>query len=208
MTAPTKEALRREALAWRKGLSPAQKEEEEAALLRQLLALPLWQQASLILCYRSTPQELGTHSILAAALAVGKQLALPRCNNQTKTLEFLEYRGEQALLPGPLGLWEPDPTRCPPVTPNVATLCLVPALAADRRGIRLGYGGGWYDRYLAGFPGHSLVLCRESWLLPEQVPADPWDQPVGGILTPGGYTPTPTPHRRYPHGLDDSGQRP
>lgn len=196
MTAPTKEALRREVLAWREGLSPAYKAQEEAALLRLLPDVDLWRQASLVLCYHSTPRELGTRGILAAALDQGKEVALPRCDTATRQLHFLLYREEDALLPGPMGLWEPDPARCPPADWDADTLCLVPALAADRRGHRLGYGGGWYDRFLARFSGHTVALCRTPWLLKE-LPADPWDQPVEGVLTPGGCHPVPpSPTRR------------
>ena len=189
MTNPAKEALRREALAWREGLSHEEKAAGEGEMLRRLGALPAWAGADLILTYYSTPREIDTHGLIAAALGEGRTVALPRCDYQTRRLVFLECRGEDALMPAPMALWEPDPRRCPPVTPGAGTLCVVPALAADGAGLRMGYGGGWYDRFLEDFPGTALALCWDCWRL-QKIPADPWDRPVKLVVTQTGCWPS------------------
>lgn len=177
-----KEDLRRQARAWRAALTPGEKARQEEAVARRLAELSAWRDADWVLVYHSTPQELSTRPVLQLAREAKKKVALPRCDHGTHTLDFLEYGGEEMLLPGRMGLLEPDPARCPPATPTERSLCVVPALAADRWGNRLGYGGGWYDRFLAGFPGVSALLIWDRWLL-EELPAEAHDQRLDWVVT-------------------------
>ena len=185
MISQEKEALRQEILAWRRGLTPEEKQRGAVAMAEALSALPAWQQADAVFVYYATPREVPTLPIIQMALDQGKVVALPRCLHQTHQLAFLRYQGEDTLLPGPMGLQEPDPERCPPVAATSASLCVAPALAADRHGMRLGYGGGWYDRFLAGFPGRSAVLVWDRWLV-EALPAEAHDRPLDWVITPQG----------------------
>lgn len=180
-TVDQKRRLRQEVHLWRRTFSPEQKKRQERDILHRVLALSSWKGSETIFVYHATTQEIATQGIIRAGLEAGKRIALPRCNYQTRELEFYRWQGEP-LLAAPLGIYEPDPDRCPRVLPEEEGLCVTPALAADLEGYRLGYGGGWYDRFLAEYRGTAAVLMWDRWLL-EAVPAEPHDRPADLIVT-------------------------
>ncbi len=123
----------------------------------------------------------GYHVYFAPLLDEGKQVAAPHCVPGTRKMAFYWFKGPDDLIKGSFGLWEPDPNRCVLATADETTLCLVPGLAFDRDGYRLGFGKGYYDRFLPTFPGHTVGLCYEECLL-GQVPRAPWDQHVDQLI--------------------------
>lgn len=146
-----------------------------AGMARALFALPRWQAARSVLAFAALPDEPDTGPMLARALAEGKRLFLPRVTGKT-AMEWVEIPGLDLLQPGVFGIPEP-PASLPPVSPpESGALALVPCLAAGRDGVRLGRGGGYYDRFLAQYKGERLLLCPSALLLPE-LPRDPWDIP-------------------------------
>ena len=153
-----------------------------AAMARALAALPVWQTASAVFCFAALPDEPDTLPILRAALTAGKRLYLPRIVNGT--MEAVPVWDLDDLRPGAYGI--PEPAGPAAALPPGA-LALLPCLAMDARGVRLGRGGGYYDRFLAGFAGPRLVLCPAALVLPV-LPQDAWDVPLapGEILTETG----------------------
>lgn len=144
-----------------------------AAMDRQLSALPCWHRAEAVLAFAALPDEPDTGPLLARALAEGKRLFLPRVTGKT-TMEWVEIPALALLTPGAFGIPEP-PAHLPAAElPQNATLALIPCLAASPDGVRLGRGGGYYDRFLAHYKGGRMLLCPASLLLPE-LPADSWD---------------------------------
>lgn len=130
--------------------------------------LPVWRDASLVLAYLATGSEVETRGLVRAAWEAGKRLAVPRCVVAEKRMEWVEIRSLEGLAPGTHGIEEP-PASCPAL-PDAGVLmpdalALVPGLAFDCAGQRLGYGGGYYDRFLAAFPGTSLGLCPRALLV-------------------------------------------
>ena len=96
-------------------------------------------------------------------------------------MEARLYRGMSRLSPGAFGIPEPDPD-CPVVKVEDLSMILVPGLCFDLRRFRLGHGGGYYDRYLAGFSGLTVALCRDRLLFPS-LPTEPHDRAVDLLLT-------------------------
>ena len=96
---------------------------------------------------------------------------------------MVRFEGSRQLAKGPYGIVEP--TGSTVLDKRMALPILVPGLAFDRRGHRVGYGGGYYDRYLKNYPGLKVGLCYEACLL-DEIEVDPWDQPVDILLTERG----------------------
>lgn len=161
-------------------LTDEERRASDQLLLQRFLSLPQLAQSGPILLYYGVGNEPDTAQLLASQVLRGKVLSLPRCLSGGQ-MEARQFRGVRHLTPGPFGIPEPD-NSCPIVKRDHLSIILVPGLAFDSRGFRLGHGGGYYDRYLAGFPGLTVGLCRDKLLLPS-LPTEPHDQPVDLILT-------------------------
>lgn len=144
------------------------------AMADALFGLPAWQQAHTVLAFASLPDEPDTAPMLRQALAEGKRLLLPRVTGDG-TMDWVEIPDLGLLQRGTFGIWEP-PAALPPVCPpdDSTALALLPCLAVGADGVRLGRGGGYYDRFLAHYKGKRLLLCPTALILPH-IPADAWD---------------------------------
>lgn len=169
-------ALRRQAAA----LTPAERADSDAALFARFLALPQVAQAETILLYHGMGTEPDTQQLLAPLWAAGKRLALPRCTGP-RAMEARVVTPSTPLRRHRYGMWEPG-AECPLAEPEELELILVPGLAFDGRGGRLGQGGGFYDSYLPRCTALTVALCRSCFLL-EHVPLEAHDCRVAGILT-------------------------
>lgn len=173
-----KAALRRAVKAF--PLSELEKAESDARLFARFLALPQVARASSLLLFWGVGSEPDTALLLEPLWATGKLVALPRCLPDGE-MEARRYLGPDRLSPNAFGIPEPDDT-CPIVTKDSLDLILVPNLCCDRTCHRLGHGGGYYDRYLSGFQGVTVALCRDG-LLQDRVPREEHDLPVDIVLT-------------------------
>lgn len=178
-----KAALRRRALDWLAALSPEARAAGDAALFRRFLSLPQVGGASTVLLYCGMGAEPDTLRLLPPLFAAGKAVCLPRCL-PGRRMEVRLVRPDSALIRHPYGMLEPGEA-CPPVPPEEIDLALVPGLAFDRSGGRLGRGGGFYDRWLSGFSGVTAALCRDG-LLVDAVPRLPHDLGVDLVITETG----------------------
>lgn len=180
--AAAKRALRREAAAARDAVSG--RAAAAAAACGHLSALPAYRSAETVLWYASMPSELATAPAVEAALAEGRRVAVPWCDGEELGLWRIESTSE--LVPGTWGIPEPpaprreDPKRR--TAPEEIGLVVVPGLAFDRRGRRLGHGKGYYDRLLARSPAVRAGLCFEAQVFPE-VPAGPHDAVMDFVVT-------------------------
>jgi 5-formyltetrahydrofolate cyclo-ligase len=182
--AAEKAALRRRLLAVRARLSPDQRTAAARALRDAVLELPQAQMAGTIAAYYSLASEPDTHGLVYALWKRGSYVLLPLLRPDAD-LDWASYEGPDSLRPGPRGLAEPaEPPRGMDAVAR-ADLVLVPALAVDRGGVRLGRGGGSYDRALArvgpGVPTIALIYDGE---LLDEVPADDHDQRVRLVARP------------------------
>lgn len=139
-----------------------------------LFPLPCWAAAGTVLAFAAMPDEPDTAAILRQALADGKHLLLPRVLSKT-AMDWVEIPDLALLRPGAFGILEP-PADLPAADPAAFArpLALIPCLAAGRDGVRLGRGGGYYDRFLAHYKGAKLLLCPEA-VLTDTLPCDDWD---------------------------------
>jgi 5-formyltetrahydrofolate cyclo-ligase len=151
------------------------------ALCEQLSQWSVFVQATHVLAYYPMPHEVDCRPLWAKH--PDKHWYLPRCG-PNKTLTWHAYQPTDPLDTTPFGLTQP-PASSPAclLPPPTDTLLLVPALLCDAKGYRLGYGGGYYDRFLASHPAYqarTVGLCHA--LYPAPLPTDPWDKPLRWVL--------------------------
>ena len=151
---------------------------QDKALFKAFLGLPAVKAAGTVMAFWGVGTEPETTGLISALLASGKKVALPRCLPGGR-MEARLYRGGR-LVRGTHGIAEPGED-CPMVEREAVDVILVPALCYDRRGFRLGHGGGYYDRWLAGYEGTTVGMCYKE-LLREELPREAHDLPVKLLL--------------------------
>ena len=175
-----KKVLRAQFLKRRATLTQTLRGDMDRAIAERVLELPAYTACGTLFSYVSVRQEVDTRALIRAALRDGKRVAVPRCEG--KRLVFYVIDSLAALLYGGFGLPEPPPGG-EPVLPDARSLCLVPGLAFDCGGARIGYGGGFYDRFLPAFPGLSVGLCYAPLLADAPLPMEPHDCRVAMVVT-------------------------
>ena len=184
MTSGAKAATRQAVLLRRDALPGGERALLSGRIVAAILGLPTYQEADAVLAYASFGTELQTDGLLRRVLDDGKALVLPRV--ERSGLGLYEVRDLAIdLAPGTWGIREPEPDRCPPADPDGVGFALIPGVAFDRRARRLGYGGGFYDRLLAGgLPeGTPLVSGAFEVQIVDEVPTDPHDASVDFVIT-------------------------
>lgn len=154
-------------------------QEDAGTLFEQFLALPEVEAAGTVMVFYGTGREPDTLPLIRALLGRGKRVALP---------VVLPHRGMEArqvldvdqLVPNRFGIPEPDQS-CPVVPKGDIAVALIPHLMCDREGYRLGWGGGYYDRWLADFTGLTVSVCRPNRLV-DHMPREEFDVPVKLVL--------------------------
>jgi 5-formyltetrahydrofolate cyclo-ligase len=143
--------------------------------------------ARTVCAYLPFGTEPGTTALVDALAAGGARVLLPVIRPQPGPLDWAEYTGEADLVPGRLrGILEPAGKRLGVEAVGAAELVLVPAMAVDHRGVRLGRGAGHYDRSLVfATPGTALLAVVRDEELVERLPGEPHDVRMSGALTPG-----------------------
>jgi 5-formyltetrahydrofolate cyclo-ligase len=181
-----KRALRRAIVERILALDPQLRRREEAVLAARFATLPGFAEAKTVLLYVTAfPEEIATGPMLEQALACGKQLICPRVDRAERRLRLFRIEDpKRDLTPGTLGIPEPRPG-CPEAEPGAVDWVLVPGLAFDTHGYRVGRGAGHYDRLLptlrASTPRWALILdCQ--WV--EDLPVEPHDIPLDGVASP------------------------
>lgn len=186
---PEKASLRRELLAARALLSTEDVTAAATALASRALALPELADARTVAAYVSVGREPGTRALLDALRERGVRVLLPVLLADND-LDWAVYGGAEHLLPAGRGLLEPDGDRLGPAAVVEADAVLLPGLAVDGAGMRLGRGGGSYDRVLARLSAAgadpALIVLLYADEVVARVPVEPHDHPVDAVVTPAG----------------------
>ena len=148
-----KKTLRKETIAAMKELPQSVKAEADSQLTQRFIQLPAFQEAQTLATYLSMGHEFSTASLIQAALQSGKRVCVPRTYPQGR-MEFVEY-DPNILEKTRFGLLEPNETG-KVVDQSKIDLIHVPGVVFQSKGYRIGYGGGYYDRYLADFTGKTV----------------------------------------------------
>lgn len=162
-------------------LSPEELVQSDSALFARFLALPQVEEAEAIFAFRGVPgKEPDTARLIGELVRRGKTVGLPRML-PGRRMEVRRFDPDRPLVTAAFGIAEPGED-CPLLERKAIDLALVPAMCYDRRGYRLGFGGGYYDRWLEGFSGFTVGLCREA-VLRDRVPIEAHDARVDLLLT-------------------------
>lgn len=179
-------AVRQQVQAARDALDPAERQARSAAICRMIVGLPEFEQAGSVMLFASFGSELSTRELIERTLTTGKRLILPAVQGRGRLALRVVCDPATELARGKWGIPEPC-VRCPEIAVGELDFLLVPGLAFDERGGRVGYGGGYYDcliRQLVARPQPPAIVaaCFELQLLPT-VPTSNHDLPVPIIVT-------------------------
>lgn len=181
----TKKELRQIVKGRRALLTPEEERENSEKILSFLISLPEYEKADQILCYVDYNHEVHTRPILKKALADGKRAAVPRVTG--KEMEFFYIEDETDLEPGHFGIPEPK-EGLPAVREADASLFVMPGVAFDRAHHRIGYGGGFYDRYLERHPGLLSAAVAFECQIFDSVPFEAFDKRPQILITEAGIS--------------------
>ncbi len=179
-----KDAVREKYRPLRRDVPDDVRRARDGAILDRVRALVSYRHADTVLLYAPMADEVDVMPLAKDAWASGKRVAFPRCHDGAHTMDFHIVSSEKELLPGAFGLSEPPPD-APIYNFTVDTgsaICIIPGLVFDRGGYRVGYGRGYYDRYLSAFPGSKVGVVHHDFLLPA-VPRGRFDLAVDIVLT-------------------------
>ena len=178
-----KQRLREERLAAREALSEQERSVLDDRITQKLLVTSEYAEATTVLTYVSVSSEVSTRMFIECALRDGKTVAVPRCL-PGHCLEFVAITSLDQLIAAPFGLLEP-PKELSALTEEQmdASICIVPALLVDTKGYRLGYGAGFYDRFLSTYSGKKICLAYQQNLSKTELPHTAFDVAVDMVIT-------------------------
>ncbi|NDY55943.1 5-formyltetrahydrofolate cyclo-ligase [Desulfovibrio sulfodismutans] len=189
--ASQKKALRARLLSQRGSLDPATVRQDSAMAARRLLDDPRLGAPHCVLLYLPVKNEPDTRDMFAELSRRGTTVLLPRCRDgEAGELDLYGVDDLAQVCPGRFGILEPDPGRCRPALDMPPEVAVVPGVAFDRRGFRLGFGGGYYDRLFAR-PEMARTLrigLAYDFQVVDRLPAEAWDKPMHALCTPKEMT--------------------
>ena len=174
-----KSELRKEARQKRKSIVDKDKKDNIAD---NLFSLDEYINAKTVLCYASLDDEINTDIIINRALSDNKCVAVPRCRDLSGNMDFYLISSLNQLKSGSFTVREPTPDGCKMLCDFDNSIIIVPALMFDKGGFRLGYGKGYYDRFLNNYNHPSIGLCYDE-MLTDKIPIDEYDKNVKIIVT-------------------------
>ena len=178
-----KRKIRCDAKCKREAHSEYDRTEKSKRIAERLFAHPDFKSAKTILFYASTKHEANTHEMIEDALMAGKKVALPATDMKCHCLHIFEIKCLRDVEPGQFGILEPVKGKSSPIKPASVDLVIVPGLAFDCKGNRIGYGMGFYDSLLKQMPHAKAIALAFEFQLVEEIPSEAHDVRVHRIIT-------------------------
>lgn len=179
-----KREIRRKMLALRRALSDDEAVKKAESLTSWILTLPEYKKAKRIMAFLAMKGESNLDGLIARALSDGKEVYVPVCLPE-RQMEAGRLLDMDHFVRGPLGLRD-LPKGYDTVSPEKLDLVLVPGVACDREGNRLGMGAGYYDRYLVHVPFEKRIVALWDFQVAEAIPSEPFDERMARIVTDKG----------------------
>lgn len=177
-----KETLRKSMLVSLSKLSTLKRHKIEKELHKQLFSSTFWSHAETVGLTLSQDIEWDTRTIVEQAWKESKRVCVPKTIHQRKELHFYEIKDFDQVVLGYFNIEEPDPEKTKRVRKESIDLLIVPGVLFNRQGYRIGFGGGYYDRFLQSYAGTRLSLIHSNQFL-DDLPIENHDIPVQFILT-------------------------
>ena len=177
-----KASLRERFIKLRGGIGPESRSRRDDEISKAVLETGAYRSADTVLIYISSSVEVNTSNLIKQALDDNKTVAIPYCVPGKRELEFYLFDENTPLRPNKIGIMEPVPDVNRLVTSFSGSLCIVPAIACDYEGFRLGYGGGYYDRFLARYNGYTIAVVYDNCLT-KSLSRGQFDIPVDAVAT-------------------------
>lgn len=155
--------------------------EMDKKILDKICILNAYKNNETVFTYVSKEIEVDTHELIKRCWSDGKKVAVPACNSEDRTMNFYFINSFEDLEKATFGLLEPKREKCELVTDYSTGLCIVPGFCFDYKGYRLGYGYGYYDRFLQNFQGINLGICYSNCMIPK-LPHGKFDKHVDILL--------------------------
>ena len=174
-----KKYLRKKYKEIRSSIGDCQKLSDD--IFRLFINSSFYDDADMIFTYWSTGSEVSTHNLISRALYDGKKVALPKCVDNQGNMKFYFISSPDDLSVGMYGIMEPT-ENFPADIFSENSVCVVPGLSFDNNGFRLGYGKGYYDRFLNSFSGIAVGFCYDECIA-ELLPRNEFDKKVDYIIT-------------------------
>ncbi len=177
-----KQQLRKEVLANLQKMTYRTYVNDSHELGHKLLSLPIIMEATTIAVTVSRRPEVDTIAIIEALWQLGKTVVVPKCETPTKTMKFYILEDFAQLETVYMDLREPNPVVCEEITPDIIDIVIVPGVVFSPQGYRIGFGGGYYDRFLAMYPLPTVALAFDCQVR-DKVPRDVYDIPIDTLIT-------------------------
>lgn len=179
-----KQSLRKQHKETRLKMNQKNKHKKDRKIFEQVIKTESFNRSDVVLTYVSTDIEVNTHDIIKYSIKLGKKVAVPLSDKKTFQMSFYFINSIKNLKLGNFSILEPDinSAKLCDCSKLKNSICIVPGLVFDTNGYRIGYGKGYYDRFLNKFNGISMGLCYNYDLLPI-IPHDRHDVPLDIIIT-------------------------
>lgn len=161
------------------------KAQKDLLIIQNLFRLDEYKSAETVLCYMSLSDEVATDKIIVESIKNGKNVAVPYCVDSDGNMDFYYIKSFDDLKTGSFGVREPIIEKCKKVESFNGAVIILPGLCFDKNGNRLGYGKGYYDRFLQIHSLISVGLCYNS-LIVENIPTDIYDKKADFIVCENG----------------------
>ena len=171
-----KKEIRRLVAARKKEYSEAWLEEKSARITAGIRRLPAYREAGTVFAYMDLPGEVRMRDFIRGCLEDGKAVAVPKIFvSEEPYMSFFRIDSFDVLREGRMHIMEPDPQQCDCMDADETALIIMPGVAFDTELRRIGYGGGFYDRYLAAHPDHPTIAAAFSFQVFDRIPSEAKD---------------------------------
>lgn len=174
----TKQQCRSLLIKRRRAIPKSEKEKWDRQIFKRLCDSKELQNADILLIYVSKSEEVDTHELIRFCISQNKAVAAPRCEGENLTFYLISKFSD--LQPGNFGVLEPK-IYCKAAQFTGKSVCVLPGLGFSKKGDRIGYGRGYYDRFLSGFYGKTIGICY-SCCRDIEIPTEPHDRPVDMVI--------------------------